>query len=336
MNPSQRIPEGVETVKAEGKDLARAVAAAAESMGVDEKRVEFKLDLDHFRSSTGTSVSKRTVAIIAWDSPKSDEELEAESGKKPAKKKRTRKNDEDDGGKKRRSRSRKDDDSSSDRDSDSDSDSDDRRSRSRSRSSKNEDGIDPDLEETDASKFALEWFETLIDHMGIEGELKSGGDDERVQIWISAERAGRLIGKRGSTLGAIRHLLGLAVRKKFGDLTIDVDVADNRPDKGKGRDRDRDDRKGGKKRGGRSRSRGGDRSGGSDRNRYPEDKLKALARRAAEKAAEEGKTITINLELNSYDRRIVHLEVAEIDGVESRSEEREDGVKIIQVAPIED
>ena len=83
-----------------------------------------------------------------------------------------------------------------------------------------------------------------------------------------------------------------------------------------------------------SRDRGGDR--GSDRNRYPEDKLKALARRAAEKAADEGKTITINLELNSYDRRIVHLEVAEIEGVESRSEERDDGVKIIQVAPLED
>ncbi len=329
MNPSQRIPEGVDTVKAEGKDLARAVAAAAETIGVDEKRVEFKLDLDHFRSSTGTSVSKRTVAIIAWDSPKSDEELAAEAESKPEKKKRSRKKDDDDGGKRRsKSRSRDDDRGGRSKDRSDRSDRGDRKERSRSKDSE---GIDPDLEETDASKFALEWFETLIGYMGIEGELKSGGDDERVQIWISAERAGRLIGKRGSTLGAIRHLLGLAVKKKFGDLTIDVDVADNRPNKGGGRS---DSDKGGKKRGRRgSRSRDG---GGSDRNRYPEDKLKALARRAAEKAAEEGKTITINLELNSYDRRIVHLEVGEIDGVESRSEERDDGVKIIQVAPLED
>jgi hypothetical protein len=79
-------------------------------------------------------------------------------------------------------------------------------------------------------------------------------------------------------------------------------------------------------------SAGGDRAG-AEKSRYPEAKLRALARRAAEKAAETGKAITINLELNSYDRRIVHMEVAEIDGVGSRSEEREDGVKIIQVYP---
>ena len=81
------------------------------------------------------------------------------------------------------------------------------------------------------------------------------------------------------------------------------------------------------------RDRGGDRDSGSRERRYPEEKIKALARRAAEKALETGKTITINLELNSYDRRLVHVEVAEVDGVVSNSEEREDGTKVIQVAP---
>jgi len=68
----------------------------------------------------------------------------------------------------------------------------------------------------------------------------------------------------------------------------------------------------------------------------PEEKLRALARRAAEKARESGQTITINLKLNSYDRRLVHLEVSEVEGVDSQSEEREeDGevVKYIQVIP---
>ena len=43
-----------------------------------------------------------------------------------------------------------------------------------------------------------------------------------------------------------------------------------------------------------------------------------------------------DLKLNSYDRRLVHLEVSEVDGVDSQSEEREeDGevVKYIQVIP---
>ena len=53
---------------------------------------------------------------------------------------------------------------------------------------------------------------------------------------------------------------------------------------------------------------------------------------------ESGQTITINLELNSFDRRIVHLEVSEIDGVQSQSEERAgaDGrvVKYVQIIPV--
>ena len=73
MNPSQRVPEGAETVSAEGKDLALAINSAAESIGVDPKRVEFKFDLAHFRSSAGTSVPKKTVKIIAWNTTKSDE-----------------------------------------------------------------------------------------------------------------------------------------------------------------------------------------------------------------------------------------------------------------------
>ena len=43
-------------------------------------------------------------------------------------------------------------------------------------------------------------------------------------------------------------------------------------------------------------------------------------------------TITIKLDLNSYDRRIVHLEISGIDGVSSKSEEK-DGLKFIQVIP---
>ena len=70
MNPSRSIPEGVETVSAEGADLARAVATAAESIGIEPTRVEFTFDMAHFRSTTGSSVAKRTVKIIAWNTTK--------------------------------------------------------------------------------------------------------------------------------------------------------------------------------------------------------------------------------------------------------------------------
>ena len=82
---------------------------------------------------------------------------------------------------------------------------------------------------------------------------------------------------------------------------------------------------------------GHDRGGRRERSQHSEEKLRALARRAAEKAVEEGRSFTIKLELNSYDRRIIHLEVAEIEGVESQSVESEDengrSVKQISVVP---
>src|SRR5690606_452192 len=193
----------------------------------------------------------------------------------------------------------------------------------------------PETTTTEASEFAQAWFSELLAHMGVEGTVVGTGNDERVHLEVRAEKAGRIIGKRGATLGAIRHLLGLALEKKFGPLTVDVDVDDARTGEERAAEETRTEepsrrprRRGRREEGGRGRR--------PEKGAFPEAKLRALARRAAEKALETGQTITINLELNSYDRRIVHVEVAEVDGVESRSEEREvDGrtVKYIQVSP---
>ena len=179
MNPSRTIPEGVDTVTAEGADLALAIASAAESIGVDPKRVEFKYDLSHFRSSMGTSIAKSTVKIIAWNTTKSDEEIEAAAAEKPAPRPRRDKDDSDRGERRERrdrgdKRERRSDDRRSDR-------SDDRKGRGRGKRKEEENRPDPDeLEDTEASKFAHAWFVELIGKMGIEGEVKSGGTDDRV------------------------------------------------------------------------------------------------------------------------------------------------------------
>jgi predicted RNA-binding protein Jag len=177
--------------------------------------------------------------------------------------------------------------------------------------------------------------------MDVQGDVSGTGDETRIHLAVTAERAGRIVGKRGSTLGSIRHLLSLALLNGFGDLVVDVDIADNRPrdnrsrgDRDDSRKRDRDDSRR-RDRGGRERKRGGrDRRRNDNERTYPEDKLQALAQKAASKAVETGQTITINLLLNSYDRRIVHMEIAEIDGVSSSSEETSDGTgKVIKVMP---
>jgi predicted RNA-binding protein Jag len=176
----------------------------------------------------------------------------------------------------------------------------------------------PAAGQTDASNAAEAWFSGLLQHMGVTGTVVGTGEEGRVHLAVAAERAGRLVGKRGATLGAIRHLLGLVLARAYGELLVDVDIADDRPVSERTSSRRDEPRH--EPRETTENGEAGDRGG--ERGRYAPEKLQQLARRAAEKARETGKSITINLELNSYDRRLVHLEIAEIEGVRSQSEER--------------
>ena len=296
-----QIPEDAKTVTAEGNDIKAALAVAAEALGVAARDVGYKLDLSHFRNATGGSVPRTTVKVVAWHQPAPEgaaEEPAAESAPAEAAP----------AAEERKPRT-----------------------------------PDEGLEDTDASAFSAEWFTGLLGLMGLEGTAVAKGDDTRVQVVVNVDKAGRLIGRRGSTLSAVRHLHKIALKDKFGELELDVEVDDPRGSERprRGRDRDRDDRRGGRdrkeRRGGRDRrdrrGRDGDRRdrrGGSSE--YSDEKLQLLAQKAAAKAIESGKAITIKREFNSYARRIIHMTVADEEGVESRSIEK-DGVKYVQVAP---
>src|SRR5678815_1468952 len=62
------VPEGAETVHVEGRDLKSAIDGAAEQLGLHPSQVDYKLDMAHFRTPTGVSVARTTVAIVAWRS----------------------------------------------------------------------------------------------------------------------------------------------------------------------------------------------------------------------------------------------------------------------------
>lgn len=336
-----QIPDGVQTITAEGRDLASAVAAAAQELGVEPTHVGHRLDLSHFRSATGASLARTTVRIIAWPSaePVASAARTEPEGREPRPERREPRAERREPRPERREGRERD--GRREREPRTDRPRTEDRPRVRPELRTAEAGTTP------ASDYAQAWFSTLLGLMDVEGSVTGTGSEERVHLEVRADRAGRIVGKRGATLGAIRHILGMAVEKRFGNLTIDVDVPDNRTEQERPRedrgarpsreDRGRDDR-------GRDRRRRRGRDEDEDRGetgRFPEAKLRALALRAAEKAIETKQTITINLELNSYDRRVVHMEISAIDGVDSHSEEREvqdaEGrmrtVKYIQVIP---
>lgn len=301
-----KIPEGVKTASGEGADIKKAIEQGAAALGLEVSQVSHTLDLSHFRNPAGGSVARQTVKVIVWPAPEGAAKSEAPK-KKSAKPRAKAKAEEAPAPAPAAARE----------------------PTPAPRAAASESA----LASTPASEAATAWFTELLPLMGLKGTVQAEGDDERVRIAVDVDHAGRLIGRRGSTLSAVRHLLRLAL-SEHGDFVIDVDIPDQRDGKGdrdepKGRDRKRkgDDRK---------RSKRGDRRRDDDRPRseHSEDKLQRLAHRAADKALESGKAVTISLLLNSYDRRIVHVAAQEIDGVESRSIIKDDGKKYVQIAPL--
>ncbi len=196
------------------------------------------------------------------------------------------------------------------------------------------------------------WIRGLLAAMSREATIRAEMKGDTAVVFVDAKEGARhLVGRQGTTLRAIQHLLERNMGQ-FPDARFRLDIA--RPDDGGERrddrprgdqpdrhrdDRPRDDRPRGDQPdrpsyggggGGRDdRPRFGDRDRGprpdrgGDRGDRPRrndgEALKGLARKLAEQVLASGEPEVIRRELNSFDRRLVHLEIAEITGVASRS-----------------
>jgi len=181
---------------------------------------------------------------------------------------------------------------------------------------------------------AKAWIEALIEKMGFEGKVVARNvKDRTATIAVDSESARFLVGRGGSTLASIQAMLNAAMEDEFGDWTFNIDVQGgrreergDRGDRGDRRDRrDRGDRRDRRDRGDRRDRR--DRDKCSDRD---VDDLKRLARRVAESVAESGEAEVIRKPLNSFERRIVHMEISEMDGVATDTVDQ-DGERKIRI-----
>ncbi|MCP4917106.1 MAG: KH domain-containing protein [Proteobacteria bacterium] len=302
-------PEGVNTVNTEGDDIAAAIKGAAAELGIEASAVGWELDKSWFRTDDGRVVARDTVKINAWE--RSPEEVAAAAAKaaaRPAREERPRR-DRDDRG---RGRGRDDRGRGRDRDDRGRGRGRDDRGRGRRDDRPRREMIAADTPEAtgEVADDTRAWVTDLLGHMDIEAEVKIYGDDSNITIQLKSESGGKLVGKRGRTLQAIQHLLAGSVGADHEDTTFRIDVADDRD-----RDGDRD-------RGGRGRDRDRDRDGGGRRDKRDDErnarKLKDLTSKIAVRVNETGEAEVIRKELNSYDRRLVHVAAKEL-GVGSRS-----------------
>ncbi len=143
---------------------------------------------------------------------------------------------------------------------------------------------------------ALAFIEKLIADMGIEAEIAmTDGDNGEKRITITGESAAILIGHHGDTLDSLQYLANLAANKRVEGkkeeyTKISVDVEGYRAKR--------------------------------------EETLRALARRMAAKVQKYKKSVMLE-PMNPYERRVIHSEIQDIEGVSTNSIGSENNRKIV-------
>jgi len=210
--------------------------------------------------------------------------------------------------------------------------------------------------DTAGADAAREWLSGLIKRMGFEANIKvKMTGDKKADLAVSSPNGRHLVGRRGATLHAIQDLMEASVSEEGWSFRIDVLGGDrdrddrrdrgdrddrrggrDRDDRGRGRDRDdrrggrdRDDRGRGRDRDDRGRGRGRDRGDRGDNRRgrrTPEDvdALRRLAKKLGQRVQESGQSIVVRQELNSFERRIIHVTIGDMDGLETESVMQDD------------
>ena len=143
---------------------------------------------------------------------------------------------------------------------------------------------------------ALAFVEKLLADMNIEAEVAmSEGENGEARITVTGENAAVLIGHHGETLDSLQYLASLAANKRVDGkkeeyVKVSVDVEGYRAKR--------------------------------------EETLRALARRMAAKVQKYKKSVMLE-PMNPYERRIIHSEIQEIEGVSTNSIGSENNRKIV-------
>ena len=145
--------------------------------------------------------------------------------------------------------------------------------------------------EPEVAEVAEDFVRGLLESMGLEAEVKSSVEGESAFIDVAGESLGVLIGRRGQTLDALQELARTAVQRRLRSrVRLLVDVE-----------------------GYRARRR---------------TSLAEYAKQIAERAKQRGTEIELE-PMNSFERKIVHDAVAEVEGATSFSEGEEPARKVV-------
>lgn len=133
-----------------------------------------------------------------------------------------------------------------------------------------------DIKKSVAEK-GMHYLKTILDHMDIEADLKSGETESGAIIMLEGKNLGAIVGRRGETLDALQYLTVLAANHDIdGYYRITLNTGNYREKR--------------------------------------EKTLQALARRMANQSLKTGRNISLE-PMNPFERRIIHTAIQDVRGV---------------------
>lgn len=131
----------------------------------------------------------------------------------------------------------------------------------------------------------------IFEKMAISADLDVAVEESQINIKLSGDNIGIVIGRRGETLDALQYLLSLVINRHFENyMRVVLDVADYRSKR--------------------------------------EETLQRLARRVAEKVVKTRRNITLEA-MNPYERRIIHSTLQDYQNVDTQSVGEEPNRKVV-------
>ncbi len=153
-------------------------------------------------------------------------------------------------------------------------------------------------EREDLAEKASEFLLGVLERMGISADIDIKDDSDRTILEIQTKETEVVIGRRGVVMDALQHLVNKVVyRDRTGDRAKPLVV-----DAGGFRDKQI-------------------------------ERLRSLAQKMAEKALQTKQIVELQ-PMTPHDRRIVHMAIAEIPGLTSRSEGEGDDRHLL-IVPVE-
>ena len=148
---------------------------------------------------------------------------------------------------------------------------------------------------------------TMLDYLGLEAAVKAEGRPSKINLLVSSDDAGRIIGRKGQSLESLQILLNRMMQKEnidFPKVYIDIDGYSSKRERG-GERREGEGRRERRERAPRGRREGG-RSFRDEDEGDNDSNLRQQAIDASKEVRRWGEPVTLP-PMNAHDRRIIHI-----------------------------